>query len=118
MSTLKVTSARRKKPKTSVGIRCIAVFFLFQALLLLIVVPILWVATGSFYSPIELVALIVFGLGFAVLSAVISVGLFQHRRLARWAAVGASIYMAVGGSVIGIMLFMYLIRPEHDCSFV
>ena len=113
-----MTSARRRKPKTTVGIRCIAVFFLVQAFLLLIVVPILVFATGSFYTPIELAAQIAFGLGFTVLLVVTSVGLLRHRRFARWAAVGASIYMAVGGSVIGIMLFMYLIRPEHDGRFV
>ena len=118
MSTSAMTTARRRKPKNPVGIRCIAVFFLFQALLLLIAVPIIAFATSSFYSPIELAANIVFGLGFMVLLIVTSVGLFQHRRFARWAAVGASIYMAVGGSVIGIMLFMYLIRPEHDGRFV
>ncbi len=118
MATSVMTTARRRKPKTTVGIRCIAVFFLFQALILIIVVPIVVFATGSFYSPIELAALIVFGFGFTVLLIVTSVGLFQHRRFARWTAVGTSIFMAVGGSVIGIMLFMYLIRPEHDGRFV
>lgn len=75
-------------------------------------------ALGDFYSGIDTAGLIGFGLSFTVLLVVISIGLYRLRRFARWAAVATSLYIALGGSVIGIMLFMYLIRPEHDGRFV
>jgi hypothetical protein len=73
---------------------------------------------GDLYSGADTAGLIGFGLSFTVLLIVTSIGLYQHRRFARWAAILTSLYIALGGSVIGIMLFMYLIRPEHDGRFV
>ncbi len=113
-----MTTARRRKPRSTVGIRCVAVFFLVTAIFLAAVALLLAIPISNNFSRAEFVT--VFGpiAAFSMLFTTISLGLFQHRKFARWAAVATSIYMAVGGSVVGIMLFMYLIRPEHDGNFV
>lgn len=113
-----ITSARRRKPKTTVGIRCVSVFFLFMAFTLATVIFLISTGFGGAYSQTELRALVTNSIAFIVLLVAVSVGLLQHRRYARWAAVATSLYIAVGGSVVGIVLFMYLIRPELDERFV
>ena len=113
-----MTSARRRKPKSTVGIRCVSVFFLFLAFTLATVVFLFSIGFGGAYSQTELGAIFAYSIAFIVLLVVVSVGLLQHRRYARWAAIGTSLYIAIGGSVVGIILFMYLIRPELDERFV
>lgn len=113
-----MTTARRRTPRSTVGIRCVAVFFLVMAIFLAAVVLFLAAPISNTFTRSEFVT--VFGpiVAFSMLFTAISIGLFRHRKFARWAAVVTSVYMAVGGSVVGIMLFMYLIRPEHDGRFV
>jgi hypothetical protein len=117
MSTPTISSARREKPRTTVGVRCVAVFYLFQAFLLAFMIPILVIVWSQGSPPIEIGVPVGFGVTFGAIYVLVAVGLLKHHRLARWAAVATSFFTAVGGSVIGIAVFMYLIRPEHDGHF-
>jgi hypothetical protein len=117
MNISTMTTARRRKPKTTAGIRCVAVFFLYFALLSTIGVLFRLTGFDDVYSQVELAILTGVGIGFTVLSIVVAIGLFRHRRFARWVAIGASLFIALGRPVIGIAIFMYLIRPELDGRF-
>jgi hypothetical protein len=112
-----LSTARRTSPKTTAGIRCVAAYFILMAFGLTSATVFMVVAQEDFYSSTEIAKRLVFSLSSTVLLVVISIGLYQRRRFARWAAVATSLYIALSGSVIGILLFMYLIRPEHDGRF-
>jgi hypothetical protein len=57
------------------------------------------------------------GVGLAALFIFISIGLFRRIRIARWVAVFVSILLMFSMSIVGIVIFMYLIRPELDGVF-
>ena len=117
MDPSQTSSARRGNPGTTAGIRCVIAFFLLMAFALTSATLFMVFAPDDLYSVDDIAGLIAFGLSFSLFLVLISVGLYRHRRAARWAAVVTSLCMAIGGSVIGIVLFLYLIRPEHDGRF-
>jgi hypothetical protein len=57
------------------------------------------------------------GVGLVALFTLISIGLFRRVRIARWVAVVVSILLMLSMSIVGIVMFMYLIRPELDRVF-
>lgn len=61
--------------------------------------------------------LVAWGVGRTTLFIFLSVGMFCRVKVARWVAVVVAILMMFSIPVVGIVIFMYLIRPELDGVF-
>ena len=117
MESPKLTTARRKPPRSDVGLRCIGVVFAFLALI--VFMGSVWLA--AIYLEMsarpDIALVLARGVGLAALFIFISIGLFRRVSMARWMAVFVSILLMFSMSIVGIVVFMYLIRPELDRVF-
>jgi hypothetical protein len=112
-----MTTARRRAPRTTAGLRCVAVSFAYLALSTLLGLLLTATLMREISPQSNIDVLLMYGLGVTTLFVAISVGLFRRIRTARWAAVGTSIMLFWSVPVVGIALLMYLTRPELDGSF-
>ena len=117
MESPRVTTARRRPPRSDVGLKCIGAYFAFLALGSALVL--VWAAPvySESLPRSEATVTVAWGLGLAALNLFISIGLFRRVKIARWVAVFVSILMMFSWSIVGIAIFMYLIRPELDRVF-
>jgi len=117
LMTVAVSSARRLRPSsgtTAVGINCIAFWYAVNAILGLLVLP--WAFQMRSIDGLAHYWILLLVLG-TVLSTLVFLGLCRKRRWARYLTIGLSMYSSLGGSVAGLVIFMYMIRPELDGCF-
>jgi hypothetical protein len=113
-----LTTARRRLPRTTSCLRCVAAFHLYYFISTLGGLYFIVAATREMYPDSKPTGLIVYGLLLSSLFLAVAVGLLRRSRLARWVAVMTSLLIALGQPVIGIALIMYLIRPELNSRFI
>jgi hypothetical protein len=73
--------------------------------------------TRQFAPQTDLTFWLVFGVGLATLMVAVAVGLLRGKRIARWAAVAVAVLLVTSTPVVGLLLVMYLCRPELDGRF-
>ena len=117
MNSEATTSARRSRPRTTAGIKCVAGFHAYFALVALAGFVFLLQLPGETQFPFSYGVLVGYGVSVTVL-AVVTIGLLRRHRWARWASVFTSLFIATGNPVIGTVIFMYMIRPEVVRHFV
>ena len=118
MESLKLTTAKRRNARSTIGLRCVAVFYAYLALNILAGLFIVATATRETYPQSNLSWVLILGLCLSAFLVAVSIGLVRQKRLARWLAVLASLLYSPSLPVVSIVLIMYLTRPELDTRFV
>jgi hypothetical protein len=117
MNTRGSTTARKKPIRTTAELRCAAVFFTYLAFNLALGVVLYGAWTRESSPQADLTGWFIFGAASVALMVVLAVGLIRGSRFARWGATGVAVLLAISAPVVGILVLMYLCRPELDGRF-
>lgn len=122
MKPATTTSAKRSRPRTAPGLKCVAAIhaWVVFGILVVVLLPVFNPPIGGELLRLQPGSILALGLLvlLGALFTAIAYGLLRRGRWARWASILTSLMIAAGSPLIGAVLIMYLIRPELDRHFM